>query len=106
MIIVVFREGSIYTCMHTSRKTDRHTQSHTHVYMYIYIYTCTCARKYVCVCVGGCVCVCVCVVGGCVCVCVRVCVCVCVEHLFAQVSIFNLQGDTACHWDCVQRSYQ
>ena len=34
------------------------------------------------------------------------CVCVCVENLFAKVSIFNLQGDTACHWDCVQRSYQ
>ena len=54
-------------------------------------------------------CVCVCV-RVCVCACVRVCACVCVcERDPATTRLLyepHMQGDTACHWDCVQRSYQ
>ena len=61
-----------------------------------------------------CLCLCLCVgVGaglggsGCGCVCVCVCVDLCCQE---EMSVTALQGsfaaDTACHWDCVQRSYQ
>ena len=41
------------------------------------------------------------------CVSACVCVCVCVDLCCKEeMSVTALQGDTACHWDCVQRSYQ
>ena len=64
----------------------------------------TAVRVRVCACVRVCMRVCVCV-----CVCVRVCGGGNSVGKEFQLSILSCQqqGDrTACHWDCVQRSYQ